>query len=82
MNLTNTRLEIENKLQSRDFTSYALLVGYGENEWQYTSPDVNLDTNSMRCQNLEKKLRSTARDRAVHQMRIDIHRAIKKDLNL
>lgn len=44
MNLTNTLLEIENKLQSRDFTSYALLVGYGENEWQYTSPDVNLDT--------------------------------------
>ena len=43
---------------------------------------VILLTNSMRCQNLEKKLRSIERDRAVHQLRIDIHRAIKKDLNL
>lgn len=43
---------------------------------------VILLTNSMRCQHLEKKLHGTARDRAVHQMRIDIHRAIKKDLNL
>ena len=43
---------------------------------------VILLTNSMRYQNLEKKLHGTARDRAVHQMRIDIHRAIKKDLGL
>jgi hypothetical protein len=82
MELTNTLAEIQKKLESRDFTSYALLVGFGDQEWQFTSPDVDLDTNSMRCQNLEKKLRSIERDRAVHQMRIDIHRAIKKDLNL
>lgn len=120
--LTNTALEIQKKLESHDFSSYALLIGYGNQEWQFLSPDVNLDTyfdaaslgkifpkgsighcgwsgqslylcrelslyvilltNSMRCQNLEKKLKGTARDRAVHQMRIDIHRAIKKDLGL
>lgn len=43
---------------------------------------VILLTNSMRCQNLEKKLKGVARDRAVHQMRIDMHRAVKKDLGL
>ena len=29
-----------------------------------------------------KKLKGTERDNAVHQMRIDIHRAIKKDLGI
>ena len=43
---------------------------------------VILLTNSMRYQNLKKKLKGIARDNAVHQMRIDIHRAIKKDLGL
>ena len=41
---------------------------------------VILLTNSMRYQNLYKNLRGVDRDNAVHQMRIDIHRAIKKDL--
>jgi hypothetical protein len=36
----------------------------------------------MRYQNLEKKLVDEDRDNAVHQMRIDIHRAIKKDLRI
>ena len=43
---------------------------------------VILLTNSMRYQSLEKKLPKTEREPAVHQMRIDIHRAIKADLGL
>ncbi|MBE6600153.1 MAG: beta-lactamase family protein [Ruminococcaceae bacterium] len=43
---------------------------------------VILLTNSMRYQNLKKNLKGGERDKAVHQMRIDIHRAIKKDLGL
>ena len=44
MELTNTLLEIQKKLDSKDYGSYALLIGYGDREWQYLSPDVNLDT--------------------------------------
>ena len=44
MELTNTLREIEKKIRERDFGSYALLVGYGEEEWVYTSDDVDLDT--------------------------------------
>lgn len=44
MELKHTRLEIQEKLKSKDFGSYALLVGYGDQEWQYMSDDVNLDT--------------------------------------
>ena len=44
MELKNTLSEIEKKLKCLDFGSYALLVGYGDREWQYMSDDVNLDT--------------------------------------
>ena len=44
MELTNTLQEIQRKLRSKDFGSYALLVGYQDQEWQYLSEDVNLDT--------------------------------------
>ena len=44
MELTNTKLEIQKKLDSLDFGSYALLVGYGDREWCYMSDDVDLDT--------------------------------------
>lgn len=44
MELTNTKLEIQKKLESLDFGSYILLVGYGDREWQFNSPDVDLDS--------------------------------------
>ena len=44
MELNNTINEIELKLKNKDFSSYALLVGYGDSQWQYFSDDVNLDT--------------------------------------
>ena len=48
MELKNTLSEIEKKLKCLDFGSYALLVGYGDREWQYMSDDVNLDVGRMR----------------------------------
>ena len=44
MELTNTKLEIQKKLDSLDFGSYILLVGYGDQEWQFNSPDVDTDS--------------------------------------
>lgn len=44
MELTNTLLEIQQKLKNKDFGSYALLVGCGDREWQYMSEDVDPDT--------------------------------------
>ncbi|MBQ8388751.1 MAG: beta-lactamase family protein [Clostridia bacterium] len=44
MELKNTLLEIENQLIKHAFSQYAILVGYGEREWQYMSEGVNLDS--------------------------------------
>ena len=44
MELTNTKLEIEKKLESQDFSAYAIIVGYGDKEWQFMSEGVDLDT--------------------------------------
>ena len=42
--LEYTKREIEKKLESQDFSAYAIIVGYGDREWQFTSDGVDLDT--------------------------------------
>ncbi len=42
--LENTKREIERKLESQDFSAYAIIVGYGDKEWQFTSDGVDLDS--------------------------------------
>jgi hypothetical protein len=44
MELKNTLLEIQNQLDKHAFGKYAILVGYGDREWQYMSEGVDLDS--------------------------------------
>jgi CubicO group peptidase (beta-lactamase class C family) len=42
--LTETEKILNKMLTDKTFTSYALLVGFGADEWEFMSDDVNLDT--------------------------------------
>lgn len=42
--LTNTEQLLAEKVADKSIESYALIVGYGDNEWIFTSKDVDLDT--------------------------------------
>ena len=44
MELKNALLEIQNQLDKHTFSQYAILVGYGDREWQYMSEGVDLDS--------------------------------------
>ena len=42
--LSNTEKFIKEKINDKSIESYALIVGYGDDEWIFTSDDVDMDT--------------------------------------